>query len=133
MSTGGRSPRAAAPQRGAEASSEVIDEPFSVAWSGLAGDLPDEPRRLVRGQGLAADLVNDLQVALDVRALVQVDGVRELLKVNDVGQVPFLEAQHGERPALARVSAPGERDDLEGHVRKPGYLDEVPVLCAHHF
>src|SRR5487761_48704 len=83
------------------------------AGSCFLDNLLDEERRGGRRQRLAAELVHDLQVVLDVRALVQVDGAGELLHVDDVRQVRFLEAKDRERPACGGVTAPGERDDLQ--------------------
>ena len=103
-----------------------------MAFHVSLGNLLDEARGGGRGQRLAAELVHDLQVVLDVRALLQVDGAGELLDVDHVRQVPLLEAQDGERPARAGVTAAGERDDLDGHVRHRGHLDEVAELGAHH-
>src|ERR1700747_2502843 len=79
----------------------------------LVGDPLDKASRVRRGQRLAAELVHDLQVMLDIRARVLVDGPGELLDVDHVRQVLLLEAQDGERPARTGMTAAGERHDLE--------------------
>src|ERR1700730_8935563 len=104
----GRAPALLSP--GAAVSSVVISLPF---LSCFAGNLVDEADRVGGSQSLAAELVGDLEVVLDVRALVQVDGAGEVLYVDHVGQVPLLEAQDRERPACTGVAAAGERDDLQ--------------------
>jgi len=76
-------------------------------------------------QRLAAELVRDLQVVLDVRALVQVDGAGELLHVDHVRQVRFLEAQDRERAARGGVAAPGKRDDLHPHARQLRHVGQA--------
>ena len=89
-----------------------------AARHGLRRNQLDEAGSGVGGQRLAAELIHDRQVVLDVGTLLQVDGAGELLHVHHVGQVLLLEAQDGERPARAGVTAAVERHDLEGDLRQ---------------
>src|ERR1700761_9644361 len=104
----------------------------SRSWSLVSGGLLDEADGGGRGERLAAEFAGDLKVLLDFLALAQVAGTGELLGVDHVGQLLLGEAQYRERPALGRVDATGEWDDLNGHALQGGKFDEVTELGAHH-
>src|SRR5438552_17903876 len=80
-------------------------------------DYVQDVRGLGGRLGLEAQLLHDLEVAVDLGRLVQVQRAGELLDVDDVAQVRLGEAQDGERAAERRVAARAERQDLQGHRR----------------
>ena len=54
-----------------------------------------------------------------------------MLDVDHVGQVALGEPHDAERARFRGVDTGGERDDLDGHVRAVGHLQEVLQLAAH--
>src|SRR5215469_16310888 len=69
----------------------------SLCLSCLVDDLLDEVPRLPGRECSAAELIDDLQVVLDIGALIQIEGAGELLDVDDVRQdvaVPRPPARH---------------------------------------
>src|ERR1700722_6348587 len=75
----------------------VVASSLVIPWclSCLFGNLLDKASRVGRRQRLAAELVHDLKVVLDIRALFQVNGPGELLDVDQIRQVLLLKAQDG--------------------------------------
>ena len=87
----------------------------------------------VRGRlGLHTEPLHDLEVAVHLGGLVNVERAGQLFEVYDIGQFGLGEAQDGERAAGGGVPAHPERDDLQRHRGVLGHLDEVLDLLAHH-
>src|SRR5690348_16478155 len=85
---------------------------LSAARDDLLQRLGAEVRRLA----VDREAVEDLPVPVDLLALVQVQRARELLDVDDVGQVGLREPEDAEGAALGGVTAEPERHDLHRHV-----------------
>ena len=83
--------------------------------------------------GLEAELLHDLQVAVHLDRLVQVERAGQLLDVDDVLQVRLGEPEDAERSAHGRVRTGAERQDLQCHRRVIHHLGEVLQLLADDF
>src|SRR2546429_75037 len=108
-----------------------------VTGTGIDGTLREVLREHLGGVryrlGLEAELLHDLQVAVHLDRLVQVERAGQLLDVDDVLQVRLGEPKDAERAAHSRVRTRAEREDLQRHRRVIRHLDEVLQLLADDF
>src|SRR5262245_63719568 len=72
---------------------------------GLGDDLFDVTGGGGGCEGFGAQVVHDVQVVVQVRGRLQVEGAGEVLDVDHVGQGGFGETQDGERAARRGVAA----------------------------
>src|SRR5690348_5855059 len=99
---------------------------------GLGDDLFDVAGGGGGGEGSGAEVVHDVQVVVQVRGRLQVEGAGEVLDVDHVGQGGFGEAQDGERAARRGVAAVAERHNLQADLGQGGDLNQVLQLGAYH-
>src|SRR6185312_6845024 len=95
---------------------------------GLGDDLFDVAGGGGGGEGSGAEVVHDVQVVVQVRGRLQVEGAGEVLDVDHVGQGGFGEAQDSERAARRGVASLAERYDLQADLGQGGDLEQVVQL-----
>ena len=85
----------------------------------------------VRWLRVDAESLHRLGVVVQILALVQIQGARELFDIDHIGYVRLRKAQDRKGSARGGVPARRERDDLHDNIGQSGDVDQRLQLPAH--